>query len=177
MWACRRDTRRWYHDGVAMPRDHRCPLGPDRCPVLRTGCPWRQRPADFPPWQTVYQYFARWERQQRDRDGHAGTVGTGKLAAAPREADPSAGLLDSQSVKLAVAGAREMPNRVPSRVLSPPSRHQTSKAAPGQSSPAPHESKGRQQQRELPAITRSRNVPVRCLASAAFMTHSQCNVQ
>jgi transposase len=23
--------------------------------VVRTGCSWRQLPADFPPWQTVYQ--------------------------------------------------------------------------------------------------------------------------
>ena len=25
--------------------------------VVRTGCSWRQLPADFPPWQTVYWYF------------------------------------------------------------------------------------------------------------------------
>jgi transposase len=30
--------------------------------VVRTGCSWRQLPADFPPWQTVYWYFGRWER-------------------------------------------------------------------------------------------------------------------
>jgi transposase len=29
----------------------------------RTGCSWRQLPADFPPWQTVYWHFARWEEQ------------------------------------------------------------------------------------------------------------------
>ncbi|MFA1547579.1 transposase [Actinomadura chokoriensis] len=27
--------------------------------VVRTGCAWRQSPADFPPWQTVYWYFVR----------------------------------------------------------------------------------------------------------------------
>jgi len=32
--------------------------------VVRTGCSWRQLPADFPPWQTVYWYFVRWEEQQ-----------------------------------------------------------------------------------------------------------------
>ena len=26
----------------------------------RTGCAWRYLPADFPPWQTVYGYFAAW---------------------------------------------------------------------------------------------------------------------
>ena len=30
--------------------------------VVRTGCAWRQLPADFPPWQTVYWYFIRWEQ-------------------------------------------------------------------------------------------------------------------
>ena len=32
--------------------------------VVRTGCSWRQLPADFPPWQTVYWYFSRWEEQK-----------------------------------------------------------------------------------------------------------------
>src|SRR3982751_1809166 len=32
--------------------------------VVRTGCAWRQLPADFPPWQTVYWYFVRWEQQR-----------------------------------------------------------------------------------------------------------------
>jgi transposase len=30
--------------------------------VVRTGCAWRQLPADFPPWQTVYWYFNCWEQ-------------------------------------------------------------------------------------------------------------------
>lgn len=27
-----------------------------------TGCAWRVLPHDFPPWETVYRYFRRWER-------------------------------------------------------------------------------------------------------------------
>src|SRR5947209_17526821 len=27
--------------------------------LLRTGCPWRYWPRDFPPWQTVYYHFRR----------------------------------------------------------------------------------------------------------------------
>jgi len=27
--------------------------------LLRTGCPWRYLPRDFPPWQTVYYHFRR----------------------------------------------------------------------------------------------------------------------
>jgi len=28
--------------------------------VNRPGCSWRQLPHDFPPWDTVYWYFKRW---------------------------------------------------------------------------------------------------------------------
>ena len=38
--------------------------------VVRTGCAWRQLPADFPPWQTVYWCFHRWEQAlDTDRRG------------------------------------------------------------------------------------------------------------
>jgi putative transposase len=30
--------------------------------VLRSGCPWRLLPHDFPRWFTVYAYFRRWKR-------------------------------------------------------------------------------------------------------------------
>jgi transposase len=28
--------------------------------VLRSGCPWRLLPHDFPPWKTVFHYFRAW---------------------------------------------------------------------------------------------------------------------
>ena len=74
--------------------------------VLRSGCPWRLRPHDFPPWSTVYQHCRKWrdeglwaegmhavrhqERQRRDR------------APAP----PRAVISDSQSVKTTAKGGR-----------------------------------------------------------------------
>jgi transposase len=66
--------------------------------VVRTGCAWRALPADFPPWQTVYWYFARWEEQRvtlRLLDALRQQV---RLADG-RAAEPSAGIIDSQSVK------------------------------------------------------------------------------
>src|SRR5260370_27415363 len=31
--------------------------------VLRSGCPWRLLPHEFPAWGTVYYYFRRWQRE------------------------------------------------------------------------------------------------------------------
>lgn len=66
--------------------------------VLRTGCPWRYLPTTFPPWQTVFYHFRRFRlqgvwhllytalhRAERERVG--------------RNPNPSAAIMDSQSVK------------------------------------------------------------------------------
>ena len=43
--------------------------------VLRTGCAWRHLPRDFPPWQTVYRWFARYAREGLfERLNHALTM-------------------------------------------------------------------------------------------------------
>ena len=31
--------------------------------VVKSGCQWRMLPSDFPPWQTVYDHFSRWNKQ------------------------------------------------------------------------------------------------------------------
>ncbi len=66
--------------------------------VLRSGCPWRLLPHEFPAWGTVSFYFRQWQRegiwdqilrslrmQVRKKQG--------------REAEPSAAIIDSQSIK------------------------------------------------------------------------------
>jgi putative transposase len=66
--------------------------------VVRTGCPWRYLPSNYPPWQAVFYHFRRFRlkgtwhvlytalhRAERERVG--------------RNPDPSAAILDSQSVK------------------------------------------------------------------------------
>jgi len=74
--------------------------------VLRTGCPWRLLPHDFPAWQTVYGYFRRWRdsgvwEQLNDALREAVRMEAG------RNPQPSAAIIDSQSVKTtAVAGER-----------------------------------------------------------------------
>ncbi|NJO34843.1 MAG: IS5 family transposase [Rhodospirillales bacterium] len=71
--------------------------------LLRTGCPWRMLPSEFPPRSTVYGYFRRfWE------EGTWSTIQSTLLMAARelagREASPTAGIVDSQSVKTTEAG-------------------------------------------------------------------------
>jgi putative transposase len=66
--------------------------------ITRSGCQWRMLPKDYPPWQTVYDYFKQWcedgtwekvldvlNEKDRLRQG--------------RQAKPSYGIIDSQSVK------------------------------------------------------------------------------
>jgi transposase len=74
--------------------------------VVRTGCSWRQLPADFPPWQTVYWYFVRFEHAKATEK--ILPVVRGQLRVQEgRDPEPSAGLIDSQSVKGADTVGRE----------------------------------------------------------------------
>ena len=68
--------------------------------LLRVGCAWRLLPHDFPPWQTVYHHFRRWQREGVWARVHHALV----LADREREgrdASPSAAILDSQTVRTA----------------------------------------------------------------------------
>lgn len=73
--------------------------------LLRTGCAWRMLPHDFPNWNTVYTYFRNWRKDgtwQKLNDALRREVRT----LAGREAEPSAAILDSQSVKTTEKGGR-----------------------------------------------------------------------
>jgi len=68
--------------------------------VDRAGCPWRYLPGSFPPWPTVYGYFATWRDDgtlARLHDALRAQV----RAAAGRDAEPAAAIIDSQSVRAA----------------------------------------------------------------------------
>jgi putative transposase len=74
--------------------------------VLKSGCPWRLLPRDFPPWKTVYDWFRRWridgtwERLNTEvRERLRRWLG--------RDPNPSAGIVDSQSDKTTGVGGTE----------------------------------------------------------------------
>lgn len=71
--------------------------------VVRTGCQWRYLPHDFPPWMSVYTQFRRWKEQRLlERMNHELTKAIRtKLG---RNEEPSASIVDSQSVKTTEKG-------------------------------------------------------------------------
>lgn len=71
--------------------------------LLRTGCAWRMLPHDFPKWQTVYTYFRNW-RQDGTWQMINDTLRRQVRIQEGREAEPSAAILDSQSVKTTEKG-------------------------------------------------------------------------
>jgi putative transposase len=66
--------------------------------VLRSGCAWRMLPHDFPPWQTVYHYMRQWRCNGIWKRINK-ALRRALRKAAGREAEPSAAIIDSQSVK------------------------------------------------------------------------------
>jgi putative transposase len=68
--------------------------------VDRAGCAWRYLPADYPPWQTVYGYFATWRDDGTLARLH-GQLRARARAAAGRAPQPTAAVIDSQSVRAA----------------------------------------------------------------------------
>src|SRR5918995_1464771 len=71
--------------------------------VLRGGIPWRMMPHDFPPWEDVYYHLRKWRRKgtwerinQVLRERHRVAKG--------RKPQPTAAVIDSQSVKTTEAG-------------------------------------------------------------------------
>jgi putative transposase len=74
--------------------------------VLKSGCPWRLLPREFPPWKTVYDWFRKWridgtwERLNAElRERLRCRVG--------RDPHPSAGIVDSQSARTSGVGGQE----------------------------------------------------------------------
>ena len=73
--------------------------------LVDNGIKWRAMPADSPPWDRVYAFFRRWRDHVLVREFHDRLRGR-VCEEAGRDAEPTAGVIDSQSVKAdAVVGA------------------------------------------------------------------------
>ncbi len=66
--------------------------------VLRSGCPWRLLPHDLPAWGTAYDYFRQWQRDSV-WDQIMRTLRMRVRKQQGREEEPSAAVIDSQSIK------------------------------------------------------------------------------
>src|SRR5258707_3617742 len=68
--------------------------------VLRTGCPWRYLPSNFPAWQTVYYHFRQFRRKNTLHALYT-ALHRADRQRVRRHADPSPAVFDSQYEKTA----------------------------------------------------------------------------
>jgi putative transposase len=74
--------------------------------VLKSGCAWRLLPHDFPPWKTVYHYFRFWRLDGTWERMHSALRKRVRVRL-QRNPQPSAAIVDSQSIKTTGVGGKE----------------------------------------------------------------------
>jgi transposase len=70
--------------------------------VTDNGTKWRSLPVDFPPWDRVYAFSRRWRKNDLPKELHDRLRDKVRLAEG-RDVEPTAGIIDSQSVKAAAS--------------------------------------------------------------------------
>ena len=74
--------------------------------VLKSGCPWRLLPREFPPWRTVYHWFRTWRIDGTWERLNAALRERLRVRLG-RNPEPSAAIVDSQSVRTTGVGGQE----------------------------------------------------------------------
>ena len=104
-WALVRDL--FETDGPGKPPRYPRRTMVDACIyAVRSGCSWRMLPKDFPPWDDVYKTFRRWTAQEKFEVMHDRLRAMWRERAG-RRVEPTAGVIDSASVKTSAQGGEE----------------------------------------------------------------------
>jgi putative transposase len=93
-------ARQWRPGGPGCPPCESRPVLNGICYLLKTGCQWRMVPREFGKWTTICAYFRGW-RQTGVWATLMETLRQCERRRQGRQAEPSAGSVDSQSIKTA----------------------------------------------------------------------------
>lgn len=74
--------------------------------LVRAGCSWRMLPHDLPPWPTIQWYYDQWRKDGTWIKIHDALRGQVRQADG-RQEEPSAAIVDSQSIKTTEKGGRK----------------------------------------------------------------------
>ncbi|MEU4466328.1 transposase [Streptomyces sp. NPDC024017] len=100
--------------------------------LVAGGISWRAMPADFPAWGRVYAFFRRWREPGLIAEFHDRLRGTLREREG-REAEPTAGIIDAQSVRAASRGydgGKKVPGRKRHIVTDTPASSWPSRSPP-----------------------------------------------